>query len=366
MNTPLEIYQQAIASGKIQANPAQEAIVKIFDKLFHQLIEQSTFFGKSKRQIMRYFGSDASHVKGLYLWGEVGRGKTFVMDLFFHALPLQAKKRLHFHRFMQNVHHLLEVYKGTRDPLKQVAKDFGKNTLVLCFDEFYVEDIADAMILGGLFKYLTREGITLVLTSNTPPENLYANGLQRDRFLPTISLIQQHTQIVTLSHPEDYRTTFLQQHKLYHYPLNPEAALQMALTFEQLADGAAFVPEQKLKILGREIATIKCGENIVWFSFETLCTTARSVHDYIEIARSFRIVLLSDVKIMTSETEAFARRFIALVDEFYERHVTLVISAEVSFDALYQGRRYQKEFLRTLSRLTEMQSVAYLAKPHLG
>ncbi len=365
MNTLLAIYQESVQAGKIKANPSQQAIILALDQVFQSLLRQKRFAFQLKKQLYRRLGVACPGVKGIYLWGGVGRGKTFLMDMFYHALPFAEKKRFHFHHFMQHVHHALQLKKGMPDPLKEVAADFAKSMDVLCFDEFYVEDIGDAMILAALFKHLFWQGVTLIVTSNAEPEQLYLNGLQRDKFLPAITLIQQFTSVLALNHAEDYRMQFLHQHKLYHYPLTPQSALQMAEAFDYLSDEPG-IEQKVLIIMNRSIPTVKCGEGIVWFSFESLCTTARSVQDYIEIARSFHIVLLSDVKRMGNEAENHARRFIGLVDEFYDRHVTLILSAQVSLDELYHGTRYKIAFQRTLSRLTEMQSTDYLAKPHLG
>lgn len=287
---------------------------------------------------------------GIYLWGPVGCGKTFLMDRFFHALPFAEKERLHFHRFMLFVHQSLKAYQGQANPIKKIAQNFAKHARILCFDEFYVSDIADAMILANLLKALFSQGVTLVATSNLSPHALYANGLQRDKFLPAIDLINHHTRVLEMKSSVDYRLAYFSGHPLYHVG-------SMDNAFER--------HHEVIVINDRKVLTEGICDNAVWFSFAVLCQSARHTHDYIEIARCYRTVYLSDVPIMRATDEDAARRFIALVDEFYERHVILIISAAAPLTAIYQGNRYRLEFQRTISRLTEMQSKTYLEKPHL-
>jgi cell division protein ZapE len=363
--TPLQRYQAQLKAGKINPDPNQAQIIHHFDKLYRELMSRQHFLAHLKHGVFRKFMLRQHPVKGIYLWGGVGRGKTFLMDLFYESLPFKQKVRLHFHRFMQHVHHELHEKQGKVNPLAIIAKEFSQHCKVLCFDEMYVSDIADAMILAELFENLFHFGVTLVTTSNLKPEDLYHNGLQRDKFLPTIDLITHHTHVVNMQGEMDHRLQFLSENNTYHYPLNADTEKKLQYYFKQLAkDGT--VANKKLKIVDRMITAFLCADTIVWFTFETLCQGARSTLDYIEIARSFRTVILSGIKVMNEDSEDTARRFIALIDEFYERHVTLIISAEVDTTALYQGKRYRMEFQRTLSRLNEMQSAEYLAKPHLA
>jgi len=358
---PSQRYQSYLQSGKLIADATQQEIVAYFDVLFHHLNNQ--YRQRFLSRIYRSVGIKQIPVKGLYLWGDVGRGKTFLMDLFFHSLPFTQKTRLHFHRFMNYVHHAMHDYQGHKDPLKHIAREFANHSIVLCFDELYVSDIADAMILSELFHHLFEAGVTLVATSNLPPQDLYLNGLQRDKFLPTISLINQHTKVMEIKGALDYRLQNLTQSQIYHYPLNDEAERNLSHYFQLLA------PEQNgektLIINERSLATIDCADGVVWFTFETLCQTARSAMDYVEIARCFHTVLLSGVKEMGPQREDAARRFISLIDELYDHQVKLIISAQAPLLGLYKGERHVFEFQRTISRLTEMQSEAYLAKPHL-
>lgn len=362
--TPLQRYQAYCDSGKINPSPAQQEIVNYLEELHHALLSKNDYLSLTKSTLFRSLGLRQVPIRGLYLWGDVGRGKTFLMDLFYQSLPFQEKTRLHFHRFMFYVHSALQKHQGRKDPLKEIAKEFAKTSMLLCFDEFYVKDIADAMILAELFENLFHQGVTLVATSNLPPKDLYENGLQRERFLPTIDLIEKYTRIMQIGGEVDYRLQNLSHNNIYHYPLDELAKKNLMQYFHQFAPEGGEA-NKVLTITEREIMTQYSADSVVWFSFENLCESARSTLDYIEIARCYKTVLMSGVKAMGEEREDVALRFIALVDEFYERHVTLILTAEVPLTSLYQGKRHGFEFQRTISRLTEMQTPAYLAKPHL-
>lgn len=356
--TPLSLYQSYINSQRIQSDPFQRQAIVVLDDLYHSLIRNKKW---SHRLFKRLF-QDAE--KGVYMWGGVGRGKTFLMDLFYASLPFEQKTRLHFHRFMQMVHSELKRHQGVEDPLVKIAKAFAKQYYILCFDEFHVSDIADAMILGELFKALFYEGVVIVATSNIEPNDLYHNGLAREKFLPTIDLIYQHMQVMHMAGIHDYRLQYLSQSKCYHFPLNDEVQAELERAFHRLTldqNGHS----QIVTLCEREVQTVRCADSVVWFTFETLCESARSSEDYIEIAHFFDTVILSGVKKMTSDNEAPAKRFMHLIDELYERHVTLIISAEVAIDSLYSGDRLKDFFARTQSRLVEMQSAEYLCLPHL-
>lgn len=306
---------------------------------------------------------DAAPVRGLYLWGGVGRGKTYLMDAFYESLPFERKMRVHFHRFMRHVHAELKALGGTKNPLHSVAERLAVRTRVICFDEFFVADIADAMILGGLFECLFARQVTLVATSNIAPDDLYKDGLQRQRFLPAIDLINQHTRVVHLDGDRDYRLRLLQQAELYHFPLDASADTVLAANFASLAPEPG-IEGQMIEVVGRAIPSRCCADDVVWFEFDALCDGPRSQNDYIELAMVYHAVLISNVPLLTARKEDQARRFISLVDEFYDRNVKLVISAAADIEALYQGRRLQFEFARTVSRLREMQSHDYLARQH--
>jgi cell division protein ZapE len=302
-------------------------------------------------------------LKGLYIWGGVGRGKTMLMDLFFECLPPDRRLRMHFHRFMRRVHEGLRTWSGTANPLLQVAGEFTAEADVLCFDEFFVSDIGDAMILAELFDALFAGGMTLVATSNVEPKMLYENGLQRRRFLPAIDLLTEHTEVLHISEGADFRLRALEQAEIYHWPLDATAEVGLLKSFDALAPGTPQVGET-LNVEGRPIETVLLADDVVWFEFSQLCEGPRSQNDYIELAMIYHAVILSNVPIMTSRQGNAARRFISLVDEFYDHGVKLIISAAASVTDIYQGERLHFEFARTMSRLIEMQSHEYLAKRH--
>jgi cell division protein ZapE len=303
--------------------------------------------------------------RGIYLWGGVGRGKTWVMDLFFECLPFPDKRRSHFHRFMYDVHERLRGLTDTQDPLARVADDIAAQARVLCFDELFVSDITDAMLLGTLFKELFARGVTLVTTSNVPPSGLYRDGLQRARFLPAIDLLEAHTQVIHLDSGTDYRLRLLERAEIYHHPLDENAEANLARYFAQLCADLSCSTAEDLAVEGRLIPARRIGDGVVWFDFDAICDGPRGQTDYIAIAAEFHTVLVSNVPRLTATHENQARRFIALVDEFYDRSVKLIISAAEPVDHLYAGERLGFEFERTRSRLQEMQSREYLATPHV-
>jgi len=303
-------------------------------------------------------------LRGLYLWGGVGRGKTFLADEFFAELPIRDKRREHFHRFMQDVHARLKRHRNLPSPLDRVAADFAAKARVLSIDEFVVGDVADAMILGTLLDALFRRGVTLVATSNLPPSDLYRGGLQRDRFKPAIALIEKNCRVMELDGGVDYRLRQLERATLYLGPSAGDAESRLASEFERLADGRGS-RDAKVQVEGRAVRARREAEDVVWFEFRELCEGPRSAADYIEIARCYQTVFLSGVPVMDAASDDAARRFIALVDEFYDRAVKLVLSAAAdSPEALYRGERLAFEYQRTASRLNEMQGRKYLAKPH--
>ncbi len=303
-------------------------------------------------------------VRGVYLWGGVGRGKTFVMDLFFEHLPFDARLRQHFHRMMYRVHNQLRALGNRQDPLDIVADELAAKARVICFDEFFVADITDAMLLGRLLEALFRRGVTLVATSNIPPDELYRDGLQRRRFLPAIELLKQHMEVLNVDGPTDYRLRVLEQAEIYHSPLDDAAHANLTDYFERIAPEPG-TNKQSLEIHGRDIAVRRRSDGIAWFDFDALCDGPRSQNDYIEIARSFQTVIVSALPVLDRSGEDRARRFIALVDEFYDRRVKLIISAAAPIEAIYTGTRLAREFERTRSRLLEMQSTDYLAARHV-
>ena len=299
----------------------------------------------------------------MYLWGSTGRGKTWLADLFYQCLPFPEKLRRHFHRFMADVHGDLQAHASHADPLALVADRLAGRTRVICFDELFVSDIADAMILGTLFERLFARGVTLVATSNVPLQALYRDGLQRARFLPAIAALETHTEVVHLGGDTDYRFRLLERAEIYHAPLDAAAEAGLQRFF------AASAPEDTLnrgdlRVLGRVIPVRCRADGVVWFDFGAICGGPRSQADYIDVARSFHTVLVSGVPAFTPALENEARRFIALVDELYDHSVKLILSAAVPVQALYAGNRLGFEFRRTTSRLEEMRTQAYLAAPH--
>ncbi|MCG5515220.1 cell division protein ZapE [Ectothiorhodospira sp. 9100] len=301
-------------------------------------------------------------VPGLYLWGDVGRGKTYLVDRFFDELPFEDKTRLHFHRFMQKVHAELRELKDQSDPLAIVARRMAHARL-LCLDEFFVSDITDAVLLHRLLAGLMENGVCLVTTSNLPPDELYKDGLQRDLFLPAIRLIHEHLEVFHLDGDVDYRLRNLQQARIYHTPSDEAAREQLVNTFDTLAPDAPH-DCRHIQVEDRKIPVQRCADGVVWFRFADLCEGPRSQMDYVEIAREFHSVLVADVPVMDHSMDNAARRFLALVDEFYDRRVNLIIAAEDRPEALYQGQRLRFEYQRCVSRLLEMQSEDYLAQPH--
>jgi cell division protein ZapE len=296
------------------------------------------------------------------MWGGVGRGKTFLMDLFYQSLPFDDKRRRHFHRFMHDVHAELKTLQSQEAPLEIVAEHLADQARVLCFDELYVSDIADAMILGNLFEALIERGVTLVITSNQPPRELYKNGLQRQRFMPAIALIEKHTEVLNVDSGVDYRLRQLTQAGTYLSSEDPQTLHRLEALFRDLSEG-----EQSggaIDIEGRPIPVIRASDTSVWFDFGAVCEGPRSQTDYIEIAREYQSVIVSGVPVFDSTREDAARRFLALVDELYDRNVNLVLSAATKPQGLYRGERLRQEFPRAVSRLIEMQSEEYLTRHH--
>lgn len=361
VESPLARYQRDIKENHFSFDSAQHQAIQKLDVLFHQLIEREE---KASGLLKRLFKRQEQPLTGIYMWGGVGRGKTYLMDSFYDALPTKKKRRLHFHRFMYWVHQELEALGGQSDPLVTIAENLAKETRILCFDEFFVSDIGDAMILAGLLEEMFRLGISLVTTSNIIPDKLYWNGLQRSRFLPAIELIKQHTQIINVDGGIDYRLRTLEQAEIYHSPLDQAAEDNLHFSFTHLAVDE-IIENSETSINGRDIAFRAMADGVIWLDYRSACASARSAKDYIEFSKLYHSILLSDVPRLDDSVNDQVRRFISLVDEFYERNVKLIISAAVPLSELYTGTVLAFEFERTLSRLREMQSHEYLAKQHL-
>lgn len=354
-------YQHALHSDNFTPDPAQRAALEHLQALATQL-QQPSPTGWAAR-LRKRFSSASAPLCGLYLWGDVGRGKTWLMDMFFDVLPFEQKLRLHFRHFMQEIHDELTLLAGHRDPLPLVAKRFAQRARVLCLDEFYVEDITDAMILYRLLDALKTQGIVMVFTSNLAPADLYSNGLQRERFLPAIALIENHTDVVELNGDTDHRLRKLKQAHTYFSPLTTASKRAIEQRFNQLACGT-IQSDITLTINHRQIACQKCADDVAWFDFYQLCHGPRASADYIELARQFHTVLITNVPSMGEHEEEWAHRFINIVDEFYDRRVKLLVTADNEPAHLYHGRRHVFDFQRTVSRLMEMRSDDYLAQAH--
>lgn len=362
--SPLQRYLRDLDKEGFVKDPAQKMAVDKLQMLYEALIEDQKQRDKQAGSWFNKFSrKQPKPVKGLYFWGGVGRGKTYLMDNFYESLPFKQKMRIHFHRFMQRVHGELTQLDGQKNPLVIVAKRLSEEARIICFDEFFVSDIGDAMILAGLMEELFANGVSLVCTSNIVPDGLYKDGLQRARFLPAIALVKEHTEVVNVDGGNDYRLRTLEQAELYHHPLDEQATINLERYFGQLAVEAGS-QDLELEINGRTLHAKRHADDVVWFEFTELCDGPRSQNDYIELAREFHAVILSNVPQMSVETDDQARRFINLVDEFYDRSVKVIISAEAPIHELYQGGKLSFEFERTESRLLEMQSQEYLEREH--
>ena len=362
---PEKRYQQALSSQQLQPDAMQLHVVEHLQALEKRLTQSGrahTAIGAKLAGLLAGKKRRPAGIKGLYIWGSVGRGKTFLMDIFYDCLPFEKKLRLHFHRFMQQVHQDLSKVNNTQAPLTLVAESFKRRANIICLDELFVSDIGDAMILAGLLEACLAQAITLVITSNYPPDELYKNGLQRQKFVPAINLLKQHTDVVELAGHKDHRLEFLEHADIYYCPLDERADQVMLNNFMRISPQPG-KQNQRLLIAGRSIQTVRCADSVVWFTFNDLCAGPRSAADYIEIARCFNSVLISDVPCLTHQDD-LARRFITALDEFYDRNVKVIISAQLPVRELYKGDRLAFEFQRTVSRLLEMRSHAYLARAH--
>jgi cell division protein ZapE len=364
--TPWEKYQEDLTLIEFQYDAAQENAVKELQRLYDELTQPKKKM-KWRVKLAQKFGKGMTKpgIQGIYFYGGVGRGKTYLVDTFYECLPFEDKMRVHFHRFMQRVHKELKLLSGQSDPLKIIAKKIASETRIICFDEFFVSDITDAMILGTLMQELFSRGIVLVATSNIVPDQLYKNGLQRSRFVPAIDLINENTRVVNVDSGNDYRFRTLERANIYHYPLDDDAQKNLDIYFNQLSSEKG---EQNtfVEIEGRNIPTMRKAESVVMFQFRALCDGPRSQSDYIQLSREYNTILVANVEQMGTNVDDIARRFIAMVDEFYERKVNLIISSEVPIEKLYSGGKLSFEFQRCLSRLQEMQSRTYLATPHIS
>jgi cell division protein ZapE len=356
--TVKEAYLAELDARGYHSDPAQLRAVAVLDRC----AEQWQDFKNKRATPLKKLFNRPEIPRGVYLYGGVGRGKSFLMDCFYGAVPLKRKTRLHFHEFMREVHRELAELQGTVNPLDALGKRMAQRFRLICFDEFHIADITDAMILHRLLKAMFDNGIGFVTTSNFRPEELYPNGLHRNRILPAIELLNEHMEVVNVDNGTDYRHRTLEQLNLYHTPLNSEAQSAMQLAFERLAESQDEDP--RLFIESREILAMRKAGGVVWFDFKTLCGGPRSQNDYLEIAARFHTVLLSDVPHMPVRMASEARRFTWLVDVLYDRRVKLIMSAEVEPESLYTEGPLSHEFPRTVSRLNEMRSSEFLTQAH--
>ncbi len=356
----VEAYQAELARRGYRADTAQWAAIAQLQSLCDALIQ----FKSARSNAFKKLIHRAAPPGGLWLYGGVGRGKSFLMDCFFAALPYKRKTRLHFHEFMRAVHRELDELKGIANPLVEVAARIAKRYRVVCFDEFHVSDIADAMILERLMRALFDHGVVFVMTSNYHPSELYPDGLHRDRVLPAIDLILEHVQALSVDAGQDYRQLTRASVRAFVYPLGAGTDEHMRASFERLADTREEDP--RLDVEGRELKALRRAGGVVWFDFKTLCGGPRSQNDYLVLAQRFHTVMLSDTPRMSAGMASEARRFVWLVDVLYDQKIKLMVSAACPADELYTAGAMANEFQRTVSRLVEMQSEAYLQAPRRG
>ena len=349
-----QYYEHALLTRGFKADDAQRRAVARLQQAYDEWVAfKSQRSSKFKRLINR-----PDIPRGLYMWGGVGRGKSFLMDSFYLVVPVVRKTRLHFHEFMRSVHRQLDELKGVADPLDEVARRIAKKYRLICFDEFHVSDIADAMILYNLLTALFEHGVTFVMTSNYAPDTLYPDGLHRDRMLPTIALLKSKLDVMNVDAGLDYRKRALEQVEAYHTPLGAEADQALRHAFASIAETAD--EDTRIHIEAREIKALRHAGGIVWFDFATLCGGPRSQNDYLEIASRFHTVILSGIPCLSASMSSEARRFTWLIDVFYDNKVKLIMSAEVEPEALYTQGTLSNEFHRTVSRIVEMQSREYM------
>ncbi|MBQ9183665.1 MAG: AFG1 family ATPase [Neisseriaceae bacterium] len=358
-HSPLSWYREAATQAGFIQDPAQEMAIDALDQLWHQLMD---FKAKRNRFLGRSWRSPVSP-KGLYFWGGVGRGKSFLMDAFYGCLPYNRKKRVHFHAFMSDIHQRLNHLKNQENPMETLAKQIADEVRVLCFDEFHISHIADAMILGRLLDGLFAHGVVLVMTSNYAPDALYPNGLNRHNFLPTIDLIKQQLTVLNVDGGSDHRMRTLTNAEVY-FPLNDNGEQQLSAIFDRITQGQNRLPES-IEILGRTIVCKKQTDEAIWFDFEELFFTARSQEDYLRLAKKFRFIFISGIRPMTAAEQNEARRVTWFIDVLYDYRVKWCATISGSLNELYTHGSFANEFVRTVSRMQEMQSTEYLALPHL-
>lgn len=364
MSSLIKRYQAELQNvGRVNDSVQHTAIEKLAllsDKLIDDRNEPISTWSRIASLLLRHH---TEPVIGLYLWGGVGRGKTWLMNLFYEELDITEKNRIHFHHFMLSIHEKLGDLKQQKNPLQIIARQLSEKYRVLCIDEFIVTNITDAMILSELLHALFKHRMCLVVTSNRIPDDLYLNGLQRERFLPAIDQINTHTEVFHLDGGIDHRTSLLEHADIYYCPISDDTNRLLDRQMNDLAI-TPVIENRTLQILNRDIATIKCSDEVAWFDFKAICSAPRAAQDYIELAHQFTTIFISDIPVMGESTDDKARRFIYLIDELYDRNVKLIVSAMAHPEDLYRGNMLKFAFQRTSSRLIEMRSHHYLSQPH--
>jgi cell division protein ZapE len=357
--TVMDYYQKVVARRGYISDESQLAAVRKLQELYDEWVG---YKARRNTALKRMF-IKPELPRGAYLWGGVGRGKSFLMDSFYLCVPLVKKRRVHFHHFMRDVHQALDEVKGEEDPLQLVAKDIASKYRLICFDEFHVNDIADAMILGRLLQHLFDNRVMLCMTSNYHPDLLWKDGLQRAKFLPAIEMIKAHLDIINVDAGTDYRRRALESARIYHTPVTEQTAAALAADFERIAEVED--EHQPLDVEGRELRYVRRAGGIVWFEFQDLCGGPRSYTDYVDLARRFHTIVVSNIPEMGPRQASEARRFTWLIDVMYDARVKMIMSAAVPADKLYTQGALVHEFARTVSRIDEMQTLDYLAQPRL-
>lgn len=366
--SPLAVYRARVAAGDLRTDPAQELAAEKLESLARALRDYRPGEQGGWRARLGLARRPELPPQGLYLFGSVGRGKSLLMDIFFATAAPAMKRRTHFHAFMLDVHerlHRARQRKAERDPIAPLARELAQEAWLLCFDEFQVTNIADAMILGRLFAGLFEAGVVVVATSNTAPDDLYAGGLQRDRFLPAIALLKERLDLLELDGVTDYRRDRIKGMTVFHSPLGPRATAALDAAFSSLTDGAAAAPAE-IAVQGRVLSVPRAALGVARAGFADLCVKPLGPADFLALAKAFHTVVLDDVPVLSAEKRNEARRFITLIDALYEHRTKLVCAAAAQPDALHEAGDHAAEFRRTASRLHEMQSAAYLAQAHVG
>lgn len=353
--TPLGYYQKLLESDQILSDREQEVVIDRLEFIYQQLVIP----GEERHSFLRkIYPRKTTSIQGLYLWGDVGIGKTFLMNCFFVCLPFKNKLRMHFHSFMKMIHERLNEIKQEEEPLLKIAKQLSKETRIICLDEIIITDIADAMLLYGLFEALYKHKICLIFTSNTEPDNLYLKGIQRESFLPAIDLIKKNTEVLFIGTKKDYRIQHFKKNNFYYTPLNQHSEEMLEEQFARLSECEP-TSIQPLLIDGRVIPIKKATSSVVWFDFIQICGVPRSQTDYLMLAKQYHTILISGLRVIKQEQNDLARAFINLVDVLYDANIRLIISAEKSIDQIYYCGKLLFEFARTKSRLIEMQTASW-------